>query len=327
MSSPQATSRPRIPRRGAVPVEGTPRPVLLSPAPAPVPAPRRTSVLSVSSHVVPFDTAADTPPYAPARFPAGAAARVPAEETASAVDLAAQQRPPRFRGEAPEQPSASGAAPAWQVRAPGTTGAGGSASPPATSRPEGRRRTAALVAVPVVLALGLATVVVLSRDGATGDGSLAPSVISAGGAGGETLGSEEPSAQAPATGLDPELEARFAAAVEGAAADGVALTLTSGWRSAEDQAGLVESALARYGSAEEAHRWVLPPERSAHVAGLAIDVGPTDGALWLESHGADYGLCRVYANEVWHFEPVIEAGGTCPDLLPDSSSGWDGIDS
>lgn len=181
--------------------------------------------------------------------------------------------------------------------------------------------------MPVVLALGLATVVVLSRDGTPGSGSPAPSVFSGDGAGGETLGSGKPSAQSPATGLDPELEARFAAAADGAAADGVVLTLTSGWRSAEDQAGLVESTLARYGSAEEAHRWVLPPERSAHVAGLAIDVGPTDGALWLESNGAEYGLCRVYANEVWHFEPVIEVGDVCPDLLPDSSSGWDGIDS
>lgn len=183
-----------------------------------------------------------------------------------------------------------------------------------------RRRTALLVAVPVVLALGLAVVALTQR----GDGT-SPAVPpqQASGDGQGSAGGPAPAA----TGLDADLEARFAAAVEGAAADGVPLTLTSGWRSAEDQAGLVESALEKYGSAEEAHRWVLPPETSAHVAGLAIDVGPTDGALWLEANGAAYGLCRVYANEVWHFEPVIDAGGTCPDLLPDSSSGWDGVDS
>lgn len=187
------------------------------------------------------------------------------------------------------------------------------------------RRTALLVGVPVILlTVGLAAVALGASgrsgapagadgaDGADGDG------ISSGPLGGAAVPA--------ATGLDTELERRFAGAVEAASADGIEMTLTSGWRSAEDQAALVELTLAKHGSAEEAHRWVLPPERSAHVAGLAIDVGPTDGALWLEQHGAEHGLCRVYANELWHFEPAVEPGGTCPDLLPDSSSGWDGID-
>jgi len=126
----------------------------------------------------------------------------------------------------------------------------------------------------------------------------------------------------PATGLDPELERRFEDARTAAAADGVELTLTSGWRTPAEQQELVDAALRRYGSAEEAHRWVLPPETSEHVAGLAIDVGPTDGALWLEQHGADLGLCRTYANELWHFEAVIEPGGTCPPMHDDASHGW-----
>ncbi|WP_448060493.1 M15 family metallopeptidase [Cellulomonas hominis] len=127
-----------------------------------------------------------------------------------------------------------------------------------------------------------------------------------------------------ATGLDPVLQQRFDDAAAAAAASGVELTMTSGWRSAADQQALVDKAIARYGSAAEARRWVLPPEGSAHVRGLAVDVGPTEGALWLGEHGADFGLCRVYANEVWHFEPVIEPGGSCPELLADSSSGWPG---
>ncbi|QJW36238.1 M15 family metallopeptidase [Cellulosimicrobium protaetiae] len=126
----------------------------------------------------------------------------------------------------------------------------------------------------------------------------------------------------PATGLDPELERRFDAARAAADADGVELTLTSGWRTAAEQQELVDAALERYGSAEEAHRWVLPPETSEHVAGLAIDVGPTDGALWLEQHGAAFGLCRTYANELWHFEAAVEPGGTCPPMHEDASHGW-----
>src|SRR5690606_1675865 len=59
---------------------------------------------------------------------------------------------------------------------------------------------------------------------------------------------------------------------------------------------------ARYGSKEEAARWVATPEASAHVSGDAVDIGPANAAAWLSEHGARYGLCRVYANEPWHFE-------------------------
>ena len=128
-------------------------------------------------------------------------------------------------------------------------------------------------------------------------------------------------ASSAATGLDPELERRFVVAQEAAAADGVSLTLTSGWRSAADQQELVDAAVERYGSVQEAHRWVLPPERSAHVRGTAIDVGPTDGALWLGEHGFELGLCRTYANELWHFEMLADGAERCPDPHADSSSG------
>ncbi len=109
-----------------------------------------------------------------------------------------------------------------------------------------------------------------------------------------------------ATGLDEGLAARFAAAQEAAVADGVALTLTSGWRSAQEQQRLVDEAVERYGDTDEAHRWVLPPETSAHVRGLAIDVG----------------LCPTYASEVWHFEKLAEGASVCPEPHPDSSWGW-----
>lgn len=138
---------------------------------------------------------------------------------------------------------------------------------------------------------------------------------------------EGPQEDAPAepsptpTSLDPDLADRFAAAQAAAAAEGVVLTLTSGWRTPAEQQALVDEALATYGSAEEAHRWVLPPERSAHVAGLAIDVGPMDGAAWLGENADRFGLCRTYLNEWWHFEPV-PVDGVCPEPLPDSSWGW-----
>jgi len=131
----------------------------------------------------------------------------------------------------------------------------------------------------------------------------------------------ETASQTTATALDPELAARFAAAQAAAFADGVELTLTSGWRSVADQEVLVAQTLDRYGD-PEAHRWVLPPEHSAHVQGLAIDVGPTEGAYWLAQHGIDLGLCQTYTNEIWHYEKLPDGAGACPEPYPDSSWAW-----
>jgi hypothetical protein len=66
---------------------------------------------------------------------------------------------------------------------------------------------------------------------------------------------------------------------------------------------------------------VSTPEKSAHVSGHAVDVGPTDAAYWVIQHGSTYGLCQIYANEVWHFELATDPGGTCPTPLADASSG------
>lgn len=125
----------------------------------------------------------------------------------------------------------------------------------------------------------------------------------------------------PAMDLDPELAARFAAAQDAAAADGVTLALTSGWRSAADQEVLVAQVLDRYGE-PEAHRWVLPTEHSAHVQGLAIDVGPTEGAYWLAQHGFDLGLCQTYTNEIWHYEKLADGADACPEPHSDASWAW-----
>ncbi len=139
---------------------------------------------------------------------------------------------------------------------------------------------------------------------------------------GTSASSPDPQEPSPTpTALDPDLAQRFADAQTAAAAEGVVLTLTSGWRSADEQQVLVDEAVATYGSVEEAHRWVLPPELSAHVAGLAVDVGPVEGARWLEERAAQFGLCRTYENEWWHFEPM-PADGVCPEPYLDSSWGW-----
>lgn len=115
--------------------------------------------------------------------------------------------------------------------------------------------------------------------------------------------------------LDAGLRHAVDRAIAAATADGVDLRVTSGWRSARQQQQLFDAAVATYGSAERAHHWVLPPAESAHVRGLAVDVGPSAGARWLERHGVHFGLCRRYGNESWHFERLAPArGARCPAL-------------
>ncbi|MFC3688015.1 M15 family metallopeptidase [Aquipuribacter hungaricus] len=121
------------------------------------------------------------------------------------------------------------------------------------------------------------------------------------------------------SGLDPALLSAARAAADAAAADGVRFRLTSGWRSTAYQQHLLDRAVAEHGSYEEARRWVSTPELSAHVTGDAVDIGPTDAAYWLAEHGAQFGLCQVYANEVWHYELLTAPGGQCPALRADGS--------
>lgn len=116
--------------------------------------------------------------------------------------------------------------------------------------------------------------------------------------------------------LTDEMSARVQAAINAADEAGVELVVTSGWRSPEYQQELLDEAIAEYGSREEATHWVLPPEDSAHVQGTAVDVGPKAGMAWLDQHGAEFGLCRRYDNEPWHFEPLTEPGGSCPPREP-----------
>lgn len=102
--------------------------------------------------------------------------------------------------------------------------------------------------------------------------------------------------------LAPELLRALRGAATDAAAAGIEFNVNSGWRTAAYQEELLDEAIATYGSAEEAARWVASPNTSAHVSGDAVDLGPTDAAAWLAANGPAYGLCPTYSNEPWHFE-------------------------
>lgn len=118
--------------------------------------------------------------------------------------------------------------------------------------------------------------------------------------------------------LDPALLRALRLAATDAASEGLALVVDSGWRSPAYQRHLLHEAIAKYGSAEEAARWVASPKRSAHVSGDAVDIGPASAAPWLSARGAAYGLCQIYGNEPWHFElrpDAVDHG--CPAMYAD----------
>ena len=75
--------------------------------------------------------------------------------------------------------------------------------------------------------------------------------------------------------LNPALLGALRQAATDAAGDGVEFLVNSGWRSPEyqEQLLLLHEAVSKYGSEEEAARWVATPNTSAHVSGDAIDHG------------------------------------------------------
>jgi D-alanyl-D-alanine carboxypeptidase len=123
------------------------------------------------------------------------------------------------------------------------------------------------------------------------------------------------------TEIHPLLLKRFEAARSAALLEGVHLYISSGFRTYERQAELFAAEVIARGSESEAAKWVLPPHFSHHPQGLAMDInypGDRPGAKWLEVNGSRFGLCRVYANEWWHFEGVIAPGESCPALAPNA---------
>ena len=122
--------------------------------------------------------------------------------------------------------------------------------------------------------------------------------------------------------LDKQLMFRFKAAQAAAKKDGQIIYIVSGYRTLSRQKTLFANAVRKYRSVVEASKWVAPPLISHHPWGTAIDVNYPDepvGAGWLEVNGSKFGLCRIFENEWWHFEPVIAPGWKCPTLVPDAT--------
>jgi D-alanyl-D-alanine carboxypeptidase len=96
----------------------------------------------------------------------------------------------------------------------------------------------------------------------------------------------------------------------------VTVCLADGKRSRAQQQQIVDEYVRDHGEAM-AQQYTLPPERSAHVTGTAVDVQPRAASAWLEGTAGALGFCRIYDNEPWHFEfAAAFVTGGCPTLLP-----------
>ncbi|MFS8102422.1 D-alanyl-D-alanine carboxypeptidase family protein [Lentzea alba] len=118
-------------------------------------------------------------------------------------------------------------------------------------------------------------------------------------------------------GLRPDVLQAWLSLRAKASEQGVKLCLNDGKRSRGQQQKEFDEAVERFGSEELAKQYVLPPDKSMHVLGLAVDIQPIESAKWVEKNGSTLGWCRRYENEQWHFEyDANYSTGGCPPMLP-----------
>lgn len=129
-------------------------------------------------------------------------------------------------------------------------------------------------------------------------------------AGFEQYADEEP------IGMQADAAAAWLAVRAAGEAQNLTMCLADGKRSRAQQQQTYDDYVKQYGQAM-ADQYVLPPDKSAHVWGLAIDVQPYQAYTWLQDTNGSLNFCRRYDNEAWHFEfdPSYSTTG-CPALLP-----------
>ena len=123
--------------------------------------------------------------------------------------------------------------------------------------------------------------------------------------------------------MRPDVALAFDRMEAAARADGITLSITSGYRSDAEQAVL----WARHPDP----KWVARPGTSLHRYGTELDLGPPSAYAWLESNSERFHFIRRYAWEAWHFgyalnqqsrppkEGAASAGGDAPG---DGSAGF-----
>lgn len=119
-------------------------------------------------------------------------------------------------------------------------------------------------------------------------------------------------------GMRPDVAAAFDRMAAAAARDGVALLVSSGFRSDGEQALLFAE--------NPDPEWVAPPGESLHRCATELDLGPESAYGWLASNAGRFGFVQRYSWEAWHYgfsagpPPCSEAGNAVG-----GSGGGDGV--
>ena len=100
--------------------------------------------------------------------------------------------------------------------------------------------------------------------------------------------------------MRPDVAQAFDRLYAAARADGVALTITSAFRSDAEQARLF--------AANPDPRWVAPPGKSLHRNGTELDLGPPSAYGWLAANASRFGFVQRYSWEAWHYGYVRNSG-------------------
>jgi D-alanyl-D-alanine carboxypeptidase len=132
-------------------------------------------------------------------------------------------------------------------------------------------------------------------------------------------GNEQYAAEQP-IGMRADVAAAWLAVAAAGESQGITMCLADGKRSKAQQQATYDDYVTQFGKAM-ADQYVLPPDKSAHVLGLAIDVQPYAAYTWLEGTHGTLGFCRIYDNEAWHFEyDAAFPDDGCPARLPHPSA-------
>jgi hypothetical protein len=102
--------------------------------------------------------------------------------------------------------------------------------------------------------------------------------------------------------MRPDVARAFDRMERAARADGVALLITSAYRSDAEQAILWRR--------NPDPRWVARPGESLHRYGTELDLGPPAVYAWLAAHAGEFHFLRRYPHEPWHFGYTLNARST-----------------
>jgi hypothetical protein len=93
--------------------------------------------------------------------------------------------------------------------------------------------------------------------------------------------------------MRPDVALAFDRMSAAARAAGLALIITSAFRTNAEQAALF--------AAHPDPKWVAPPGQSLHRLGTELDLGPASAYDWLAANAKRFGFVQRYSWEAWHF--------------------------